>query len=234
MNPSQWLLRGRQIFGFLVPGAVWVLSGVLLMNFPSNPVELISEMRPSWVEATAFFGFSYVAGFAMRDLSLWFAEWTSKPFAWLIDETLIRRTADLEKRVLQIVDHRYGTIAEYVKPSSDRVLGFCKRILRGSAPELYRHLDIYEEEINLLGLVPLPLVVFCVAWIASWCFDVPPGFEKCIVCLVVGLTTPATAIFCLAQFRPLRQAERKEVFESFIAFHFEQIVGSMIAKSRVF
>ncbi|HEX8453957.1 MAG TPA: hypothetical protein VF647_17865 [Longimicrobium sp.] len=234
MNPSQWLLRGRQLFGFLVPGAVWVLSGVLLMNFPSDPVELISEMRPSWVEATAFFGLSYVAGFAMREFSSRFAEWTSKAFAWLTDASLIRRTEDLEKRVLQIVDHRYGTIAEYVGPSSDRVFGFCKRILRGSAPELYRHLDIYEEEINLLGLIPLPMIVFCVAWLASWYYGLRPGFEKCSVCLMVALTIPATAIFCLAQFRPLRQAERKEVFESFIAFHFEQTVASMLAKSRVF
>lgn len=223
MSPSDWSLRGNQIFGILIPGVMWGFSGLMLLHLPRPPVELITVLEPSWVEAAAFVGASYIVGFAVRPVSWWFAESAAGLAAGILpslfeDADMEERADDLQIQVLQVIGRRYSDSKGFEAPPADRVFGFCKRILRGEAPELYKHLDISEEEINLLNLLPLPLLIFAPVWIGTW---IASGGALNWYVVPLGLVAVLAALFCLARFHPLRWAERKETFESFLAFDLE-------------
>ena len=226
MNPSDWLIRGRQLFAFLVPGAVWTFSGLMLLSIPLAPADLMMAIRPSWVEAAVFIGLSYVVGVALQKISLWFAEGVTRRASvrfprLFADRAMKRRANQLQNRVRAVVMGRYKDCSGFELGDRTRLFGFTKRILRASSPSLYAHLDVYEEEINLIGLLPLPLVIFPIVWCVCWLFADPTWETWVRYIIPFAILAWIIAVMCLLQFRPLRLAERKEVFESFLAFHLE-------------
>lgn len=234
MNPSDWSLRARQIFGILVPGVVWVFCGLMLLHVPDPPIRLVTSVEPSWVEAAVFLSVSYVVGFALRKTSWSFSVRASRRAAAVLpglfrDSVMEKRADDLLARVTEAIEHRYSHNQDFEPPPAERVFGFCKRILRGSSPELYGHLDAYEDDINLLNLLPLPLFMFSLVWIGTW---VATG-ERVLNRYVFPLAAVAilAAFFCLAQYLRLRSAEHKETFESFLAFHLESDVRRIQSSS---
>lgn len=224
MNPSDWSLRARQIFGILTPGVVWVFCGLMLLHIPDPPIRLVTTVEPSWVEAAAFLSLSYVVGFALRKTSWSFSVWASRRAAAVLprvfrDSAMEARADDLRARVADVIKQRYSHVEGFEPPPAERVFGFCKRILRGSSPKLYDHLDAYEDEINLLNLLPLPLFMFALVWIGTWVATGERVLNRYVFPLAaVGIFA---AFFCLAQYLRLKSAEHKETFESFLAFHLE-------------
>jgi hypothetical protein len=224
MNPSDWTLRARQIFGILTPGVVWAFSGLMLLHYPHPPIQLITSVKPSWVEAATFLGASFVVGFALRKISWGFSGWASNCAAArmprLFEDTAMKdRAEELRTRVSVVIQQRYAHLEGFKQPDADRVFGFCKRVLRGASPELYDHLDNYEDEINLLKLIPLPLFAFALVWFGTWFLSDDGIWNR--YAFPIAIAAVIAALFCLAQYLPLKWAEHKEIFESFLAFHLE-------------
>lgn len=231
MKPADYFIRGRQLIAFLAPGCVWVFSGLMLIHIPKQPLALIVQNNPTWVAAAAFFGLSYVLGFSLEMASFRFADKVSKKLAakypnQFSDVAMEQRVASLKVRVKEVLNQEYGDKIGFVMPADELLFGYCKRILRDKSLALYQHLDIYEEEINLLSLTPLPLMFFMTTWIVCWSFNwAVNGFhwEEAIRYALPGVLTSAiTATLCLARFQPFRIAELKETFESFLAYKIEK------------
>ena len=213
----------------------------MLIHIPQKPLLLITQNNPSWIEATAFFGLSYVLGFSLEMVSFRFAGKVSKKLAgkypqYFSDADMEQRVTALKARIKKVLNLEYGDKVGFIMPTDELLFGFCKRILRDKSLTLYQHLDIYEEEINLLSLTPLPLLVFTVAWLICWTFGwIVNGFywEELIRFALPGLfMSSITAILCLARSRPFQIAELKETFESFLAYKLEKDSGKEEAKGK--
>lgn len=123
MKASDFYVRGRQFFGFLVPGVLWTIALILLILKHKHPIDAVRSVNPSVPLAIGFFLISYAVGRASGNISLSFAQVLSAVtrrvvfgVAWLRNWLRRRAFQGGGKMVRRFAGHATGR-------AKDRLLG---------------------------------------------------------------------------------------------------------------
>ena len=194
---SDFFLRGRQFFGFLIPGIIWAAAGALLFF---RTVAFPFRDNPKWPNTALFLMLSYLIGFALNRLSFSFVRGLSLKLQDKAATVRIRRRLmDLRARVRKQLRANYIGQPGFVLPPKNRLAAFCKRFIREKTAVLGKDLDSYEEEINFVGMLPLPMLVLVVAsLVASSRGQLMFGYA---IIIIAGSLVIAS--FCAYRFRQL-------------------------------
>ena len=173
MKAGDFFISLRQLFGVIIPGAIWACVFCLIV-LNENP--LTYNRNPNGFEvAIVIFGF-YLIGYSARHLAFtvggmsgdlcnwieglvpeWMRKWAMRSRSLNADERIIRRA-----RV--ILDNLKSENITY-DPADVPVL--CKFYVLGES-ELSRKVEELEAEINLFATMVLPLMMLVVALIMFW------------------------------------------------------------------
>src|SRR5437773_11632264 len=67
MKLSDFLIRGRQLFGFLIPGIMWVAC-VSLLCFNTNPLKFVEAGGNPILRVGLLLSLGYIVGFILQTL----------------------------------------------------------------------------------------------------------------------------------------------------------------------
>jgi hypothetical protein len=219
MKPSDFYLSSRQLFGFLVPGLAWVLDAVVFLDRDACHSPLIyAALNPGAVPVLFLLAAGVVTGMLFQWISFWISE--------QIELRLRRerrgsrpqqRLAEMETRILRALQTRrdqMGPLWDLVMDTRDGNWArfvVCKNSVISRAPELSRRLLDLENEINLVGMLALPIVVLAVAlWWHPFCFGT--AVDKFVLPEFLG----AFSVYLFWIFYQLRLVERKDCYEAFL------------------
>lgn len=204
MKPTDLFVRGRQFFGFLLPGAVWLLSGALLI-VPKRP-DFIIAVSPTWVAVTVYLVSSYLLGYATASFSYRVTRFIGSHLPKSHAQKSREEVANsLGKSVLQVFAELEGTTD---------ALAQCKRLLRLRHKEVADHLDQYEEEINLLGMLAPALFFFGIVWLIKW---MPIGDQFFRYGVSISALAICMALYFAVRLPTLHSLERIEYFKVTLA-----------------
>jgi hypothetical protein len=212
MSLSDFFIRGRQFFGFLIPGAVWVLSGFLLFRSLFEPLPTSFPENPSWTRVGLFFVVSYLTGVLFQFVSFPFTVWLSSKLKRNTSEPAQLRLSDLKSKIEALLNADY---VGFVIPPEEGVRSFCKRFVRETTVVLGNDLDSYEEEINLVAMLPLPsIVLMLISTFAFFSNVVTPQFLSVIITIA-----SAMIVYCVLRFQRLLKEEERETYQCFLIAH---------------
>jgi hypothetical protein len=228
MSINELTSRGRQLFGFLLPGMIWITTGTLLAYPPAEHGLFSVDFHPSTFAIAAFIAGGYLVGYAISDIAKCFANHVHRPLSRLskLNSCLIKEAA-LSQHVRCYLRDNCGGYPHLidmigsdptVHPPTERdddLFAFCKRYaLEYAGPAARRDLEQREEEINLMCMLPLPLIAFAVAWV---CSTLTTANNVSAVSQTMGWLVPLGLAICLCC--PLKRArigERIEAYEIFL------------------
>ncbi|SRR6266567_1217268 len=141
MRPTDFFVRGRQLFGFIIPGAVWLSALVVALGH--NPLAVL-EQGQVLVRAVLFTGVSYVVGFAIQTVVF------QAMHRWL------KRCppAELVKQVQTELTRQVNAIGGGWSIDPAHLPVFCKLYVLEHSPELQTVLREHEDDINLIVAIP--------------------------------------------------------------------------------
>jgi hypothetical protein len=196
MKPSDLFIRGRQFFGFLIPGIMWVASILLIQG--EHPLAFV-EGGNSFIRAALFIGISYIVGFIIQTLIFPLTADVLKKF---IRQHPSKRLKELKKLKEQIVDIFKSRLPsdqkEWVVPPDD-FRSFCKLYVLNHSPALGSLLLEKEDDINFLAANLLALPVFVFAWMYSHPYSQDTKVKIIIVLIVFALALLKRLYFYLQQ-----------------------------------
>ena len=67
MNLSDFLIRGRHLFGFLVPGVMWVSVAFLLLS-TNTPLSFVENSDNPLMRSLLILAIGYVSGFCLQTI----------------------------------------------------------------------------------------------------------------------------------------------------------------------
>lgn len=220
---SDFYVGSRQLFGFVVPGLVW-LSSIILVVTRADPISLMLDV--SLLEVALFLAASLLVGTAIEtvsfkvgvNLSAWLHRARVSNDPHQTDYLPSDVNPQLVQRVRRVIQDRYGDDA-YVSELDDRQLSqFCRRFVLEKSNQLRRRVTEYEAEINLLAMLVLPLLVFVLAWTwNSWvALDNLDVLQRLTRWVAGVLAIFALEILLLARLHPLRREEAEAWYEMFL------------------
>jgi hypothetical protein len=219
MKLSDFLIRGRHLFGFLIPGVMWV-SCLSLVVFKKNPLEFVEEGTSPLLRTGLLLATSYIVGFSVQTLL----------FPLLADplKHLIGKPKTLERlgeQIQEILAAKLpaGKSEWLVVP--EHLPGFCKMYIIEHSKELKHFILEKEDDINFLvaNIIPGPLLIF------SWL--VFKGYSRgikiaAVVCAVIFGT-------CLMmRLHHYLRREKEEWYEWFLVLQLRENEDKSKAESK--
>ena len=216
MKLSDYFINGRYLFGFILPGTLWVATAALLIS----PTEFEQFGRHATVAQWAGLLLAgLLAGHAIGPYTFDFVKWSSRIFHRLpvlhlgpererLDDQQSERLVQLKSRVKAIVQKRYADEAYYTKFNNNDLHLFCKRTVMEKTSKLGEKLTEFENEINLRAMFVLPLLAFAAVW--SWNGRVAPPHWVCPVLMAVGAVVLWTRVY------PVVCDEVRSIYEMFL------------------
>lgn len=163
--------------------------------------DILSEtFSQSWIQVAVFGFASYLIGFGIAPISYAI---TNKA-ASLVEygPAVIRRRIELQSLEDTVQQALRSSLA------GDHLLADCKRRIRIQNRYLIPHLDNYEQEINLLGMLPPALLVFGIVMVLI------PNLNLLLLYRVtIGLVCLLLAISLAIRLPTLRISEKRECYE---------------------
>lgn len=219
MKLADFFIGSRQLFGFLAPGLVWLLVIYVAIG-RSTVLEALSKAEA--LEILAFLGLALVVGTAVETISFRIAVRAS---ASLRGDRVSREADDSDYFPLSLprdlISHcrelavRRSNVPEAIRGMSDRQLSqYCKYSVIERTEELRSRLIEYESEINLLAMLPLPLVLFSVSNLLSALR--PEVLMPLSLRLLMSLVALLVALLMLFRLHPLRREEAEAWFRFFL------------------
>lgn len=165
MSPGDLFISARQLFGYVVPGVVWLCAAS--MAFLDAPVaELIVMASDATVVGIAWFlGLATLAGYVTKALSYdQIRNSTKRRFAALAEaqnkDLRIKVTGRLRALGLFPPDWPAQDTHKLKYDQARQLLTMCKELTELRAPEFSPKLSEKEAEINLTAMLPAPVLAF--------------------------------------------------------------------------
>lgn len=165
MIPSDLFIRGRQFFGFLIPGMMWVISILLLMG--ERPLAFI-EGGSSLIRAAYLIGISYILGFILQTLIFPVVADRMKKYMEKHPPKKMAKMEELKKQIVRIFKSRLpaGEKDKWAVPHKD-LRTFCKLYVLEHSPALGRLLLEKEDDINFMVAYLLSGPTLLLSWLYS-------------------------------------------------------------------
>lgn len=221
MKLADFFVGSRQLFGFLAPGVLWLVT--LYLPFSSRFAgEVLAEADA--LDVLVFLAVALVVGTAVETISFKVAVRIS---AALRGERVSRERGDSDyfplsvspdlRRLCREIALRQAPAPEYVDGMTDRELSqHCKYTVLERSHRFRDRLVEYEAEINLLAMLSLPLVLFAGST-ALWGLG---GHGTTGRPLLEHLVVPAVALglatLLLLRLHPLRREEAEWWFRFYL------------------
>lgn len=209
MKLSDFFIRGRHLFGFLIPGIMWVACASLLF-FKTNPLEFVEEGKSLVVRAGMLLALGYIVGFSLQTLIF--------P---IIADTLKRRVGipetvkDLGEQIQRILTAKLPEYETQWLVSPERLPGFCRFYILEYSSDLKHIILEKEDDINFLvaNAIPGPLLVF--SWLLYrgyrwWVISIA------VVCAIIFVT------FLLKRLQHYLRREKEEWYEIFLLLQIKE------------
>lgn len=185
MKASDFFIGTRQLFGFLLPGALWIAAWMLIQNM--TPVTYLTG-EPWIPNLLLFIGLSYVIGFVVQTwifaLIMEYQEWRHRSKSRSQSAANSKAPPPVPKEAqenaqlaatgeTEVERYRRRLVDAVEKDLSTRPAGslereklprFCKNFVLENSTNLRDQILELEGEINLMVGVALPLVFLSVAW----------------------------------------------------------------------
>ena len=216
MKFSDFFINGRYFFGFVLPGAMWIVALVLLLMSPDCVGDFIKTARPGQWVALLIAGL--LVGHAIGPYCFNLVKWLSGimhnrlpllnlgPERERLDGDGSSRAKELKSRVKDIIRQRYGDEEYYLNLSDNDLHLFCKRTVLEKTEKLFDKLAEFENEVNLRAMFVLPLLALAAAW---W-WKVP------VYHWIVPLLLAVAALLLCTRVYPVVCDEYKSVYEMFL------------------
>jgi hypothetical protein len=223
MRLADFFVGSRQLFGFLIPGTIWLFC--LLIPVADKDLSVILHQSHA-IDIFLFLAAALIIGTAMESLSFYLAVRTS---AALFRERLSREKHDTDYFPMSVpkpliatarnVAQRHEPVSGYILSLSNREFSqYCKQTVLEHSKRHRRRLEEYEAEVNLLAMLPLPLIVFA-AVTAIWGLGGPNSLVPS-VCPAERLLLPISSVLLvgllLLRLHPLRREEAESWFRFFL------------------
>ena len=165
MIPSDLFIRGRQFFGFLIPGVMCVISAMLL--FGERPLAFVEEGN-SLIRTAFLIGISYIVGFTLQTLIF---PVTADRMKKHMDKHLPKKVAkveELKKQIVRIFKSKLpaGERDKWAVPHRD-LRSFYKLYVLEHSPAAGRLLQEKEDDINFMVAHLLSGPVLLLSWLYS-------------------------------------------------------------------
>jgi hypothetical protein len=158
MKLSDFLIRGRHFFGFLIPGIMWIAC-LLLLFFKKNPMDFVEDGKSPAARAVMLIAASYITGFCIQTLL----------FPVLVDimKKHIGVPCDVKDLGEQIQRILVAKLPEneirWTVPLADLPI-FCKFYILEHSKELKNILLEKEDDINFIAANILPGPLLIISW----------------------------------------------------------------------
>jgi len=220
MKLTDFFIGGRQFFGFLIPGVIWLLA-----FFPiafSEPLEY-SFNSMGFMEIVLFFFIAYIAGAAIESLSF---KISVKISAILHHDHVSNEKNDKDYFPLSIspsLINRCRKIAAKNVASSGMINNmsnrefsqYCKLSVIENSATYGSKISEYESEINLLAMLPVPLIIFAISFVLFSC-QITSISHLSINNVLISLFALILSILLLYRLHPLRCEEAKWWFHFYL------------------
>lgn len=213
MTPSDLFIRGRQFFGFLIPGLMWVISILLLLG--ERPLAYVEEGN-SLIRATYLVGISYILGFVLQTLIFPITADIMKKYMNKHPPKKMSNMEELKKQIVRIFKSRLPADEKekWAVPDKD-LRTFCKLYVLEHSPALGNLLLEKEDDINFMvaHLLSGPVLMF------SWLYSRQYSNTTLVVAAVLA------GIFSCALARRLYyylQTEQVYAYEACLMLQLEQ------------
>lgn len=156
MKLSDFLLRGRHLFGFLIPGIMWVAC-VSLLFFKTNPLKFVEEGASPITRAGVFLALGYIVGFILQTLL----------FPLIADVLKLKigtpeTVKPLGEQIRRILTARLPQDETQWLLAPEHLPEFCKFYILEHSKELKHIVVEKEDDINFMvaNIIPGPLPAF--------------------------------------------------------------------------
>lgn len=150
MKLSDFLIRGRHLFGFLIPGVMW-LACLSLLLFKKNPLEFVEEGASPIARAGLLLALGYIVGFSLQ--SLLFPLLADRLKRKIGTPDTVEKLGEQIRRIL-IAKLPEGESEWLVVP--EHLPGFCKMYVLEHSKELKHFVIEKEDDINFLVANTIP------------------------------------------------------------------------------
>jgi hypothetical protein len=168
MSPGDLFLSARQLFGYVVPGVVWLCAASMAFLNASLADLIVMASDATVVGIAWFLGLATLAGYVTKALSYdRIRNSTKRRFAALAAEQNehLRIKAIDRLRHLELLPSHWPAqnthVLEY--DQARQLLTMCKEMTELRAPEFSPKLSEKEAEINLTAMLPAPVLAFALA-----------------------------------------------------------------------
>jgi hypothetical protein len=157
MKLSDFLIRGRHLFGFLIPGLMWIASFFYLTD---RDLITFVEGGNSWIRIGVLLGISYILGFILQTLIF-------PVIADSLKKLFVEKSKKYDKmdaQLVEILKAKLPANQTELLIEKNRLPNFCKYYILEFADELKRKVMEKENDINLMvaTMIPAPLLVFSI------------------------------------------------------------------------
>lgn len=237
MTLSSFFVGSRQFFGFLTPGFIWIMS-ILVLVTQTNPFTYIVNL--TFLALVVLLAMSFVVGTAVETISFYVAVslsatlYKSKVYISSTDTDYTPLTIDalLLSQVSKIIkmDYNDPPLLAWLYVDSNgpitkrRVAQFCRRYILETSKCMGRRVVEYEDEINLISMLVLPLLVSSCCWIVHvLIYFNGLGVGGQLVLCTWALLPLTVSGLCVYRLDPLRREEAEFWFEAFIMLNVPKI-----------
>jgi hypothetical protein len=200
MKPSEFFIQSRHLFGFIIPGAVWIGSVGVLAGV--DPIGFLEQGVPL-VRGVLAIAASYVTGFVVQTI------------AFMTMKALVKVPA-VELQILDsaaaVVEARLREITIGSPIDRNQIPVFCKWYVKEHSQELRSVLAEHEGDINLVVAVPPALLIFIVAAV----FRLEGNRANCNWVLISMIVFGITTVLAMIKFTEYRRVEEREACQMFL------------------
>lgn len=243
MKPSDFFLTSRHAFGFLIPGVILLIALALIFSDPPLTNLLHQAYETNIVAALSFLGVGFLLGILIQDpsirLSKRLSEYWHRCIArkgesrWvsfmgkILGEPrpdLIRSRDELEAQIHEQFRSLYPLSIYHSKLHGRALFVHCKRVLAEKTDFSGKRLLEQEAEINLFGLLPLPLFVLGVGLLVR--VEQLPALglrwatSAWIWGVIIVVVTALLEAMLIYRLEPMRKEEEISALELFILLGF--------------
>src|SRR5260221_3521736 len=158
MNLSDFFIRGRHLFGFLVPGVMWVSVASILL-WSSTPLSFIEEGDNPVVRSIFVLALGYMTGFCLQTV------------LWPLIINPLKNKLGVSPSLKMLTEYLEGVFEARLPPpepqdrvTRDRLPLLCKLYVLENSQELRKLLLEKEADINFLVAVMVPGPLLLVTW----------------------------------------------------------------------
>lgn len=178
MKPSDLFIRGRQFFGFLIPGVMWL--AIIMMILQQRPLAFVEEGN-SLIRSALFIGISYIAGFVIQTLIFPLIADRMKKHIHKHQPTDIKHVEKLKGQLIEAFKSKLPTDKKEWAVPDDDLRSFCKLYVLENSSTVGMFLLEKEDDINFMvaHLVSGPI------FLLTWMYSRGHGWWKLIIAAAV-------------------------------------------------